>query len=167
MKKVLAVVMVLILLCGAAQAQGVSVASGAVDLLPLERYASWTEEDGAWSVYSNETAAALSRLGQEIGTAAYFCLQLTGDRATGLIQPEFVVYYTSTYFTMADTVTLAADDVRYDFKAAREEEKLGERTFEVLRVPLDAEGIEAMKKAGIIDEAEFAAEMKKLEGAGK
>lgn len=145
MKKVMLLVLILTLLCGAVQAQAMPMAAQTADIKPLERYAAWTETEGEWRVYSNETAAALARMGVETGNAAYFCMQLSGNRAEGLIQPELVVYYTGTNKPEADVVTIAADGKRYDFKVARTTERIGRNDVEVLRAALNEAGIAALR----------------------
>ena len=61
MKKTLfSLLIALVLLCSAARAESLPLAAEPADLLPLERFASWTEDENGWRVYSNETAAALA-----------------------------------------------------------------------------------------------------------
>ena len=137
----------LMLLFGAACAESIELAASPVSLKPLERFASWTEEDNLWRVYSNETAAALNQLSAELGGASvgYFYLELSGDRAEGIIQPQLVFCYAGPRTLNADTASLVIDKARYDFKTTHETTTLGRLTVEIMRAPLDAAGIKAMR----------------------
>ena len=105
-KKLISLLFAFALLFSAACAETMDLAARPADLKPLERYAAWQEADGLWRVYSNETAAALSQMSAEAGgSVAYFYLELSGERATGLIQPELVFCYAGTRALNADAVS--------------------------------------------------------------
>ena len=148
-RKMLALLLALTMLFAAAYADALPLAAAPVDLAPLERYASWTEDENGWRVYANETAAALAQLGTEqSGSTGYFYLELEGDRATGLIQPTLVFCYTgyAGYTPVnADTAVLLIDNARYIFKTAYERVQIGRATVEVMRAPLDSWGVKAMR----------------------
>ncbi len=145
-KKLISLLFAFALLFSAACAETMDLAARPADLKPLERYAAWQEADGMWRVYSNETAAALSQMSAEAGgSVAYFYLELSGERATGLIQPELVFCYAGTRALNADAVSLVIDQTRYDFRTSHETAALGRMTIEVMRVPLTAEGLGALR----------------------
>ena len=146
MKKIACALLALALLLGAACAEPLTLAASPAGLKPLARYAAWTEDETGWRVYSNETAAALAQLGTELGTSVgYFYLELSGDRAEGLVQPALVFCYAGPRALNADTASLVVDRARYDFKTTHETVSLGRVTVEVMRAPLDAAGVKAMR----------------------
>jgi len=145
-KKLLSLMLAVLLLTGTAGAETISLAAMPADLSPLERYAAWTENEDGWCVYANETAAALSQLSGEQGTSVgYFYLELGGDRASGVIQPALVFCYAGPRALNADTASLVIDQTRYDFRTTHETRSLGRLSVEVMRAPLDAAGIRAMR----------------------
>ena len=153
-RAVLATVLILILTAQAALAQTLAPAAPeritlGEGLKRLERYAAWqeAEDEGTWSVWSNETAAALNQLSQETpGTGTgYFYLALTGDRATGLIQPELVFCHVGTETIGADVVSVAVSGTRYDFRVTDETRPLGSLNVEFMTAPLDQEGLSAVR----------------------
>ena len=151
LRKLVSLSLALCLLCSAALAQELPLAAGYPDLTALTRYAAWQEdENGQWSVHSNETAAALYQLGSEQqAQAAYFCLALSGDREEGIIQPELVFYYTgyTGYLPVnPDTASVAADGIRYDFACVTDTAEMGRVTCQVLRAPLDRAGLDAVRR---------------------
>lgn len=147
MKKTLfSLLIALVLLCSAARAESLPLAAEPADLLPLERFASWTEDENGWRVYSNETAAALAQLGiEQGGSVGYFYLALSGDRVSGIIQPELVFCYSGYSAINADTAVLVIDQTRYIFKTTHETARIGRTTVEVMRAPLDIKGVWAMR----------------------
>ena len=146
-KRMASLLLALALLFGAACAEELGAAATPADLKPLERYAAWTEEDGAWRVYSNETVAALNQLGAELGgSAGYFALAISGDRAEGIVQPELMFCYVGPRALNADTASVVIDRIRYDFKTTHETMTIGRATVEVMRAPLDAAGVKAVRR---------------------
>ena len=146
-KRMLSLLLALTLLFDVACAEELRLAASPVNLTPLERYAAWTEEGSAWRVYSNETVAALNQLGGELGNSVgYFYLALSGDRAEGVVQPELVFCYAGPRTLNADTACLVVDRTRYDFKTTHETAAIGRATVEIMRAPLDATGIRAMRQ---------------------
>lgn len=146
-KRLLSVLLAAMLLLSAvAFAEDIPLAAGIVDTTSLERYASWTKNENTWSVYSNETAAALALLGNDMANNGYFYLELTGDSATGLIIPQLVFIHTA--YTSIDTevVCMLIDGVRYDFKVVSEDGTINRQKAQFMRTPLDMEGIEALRK---------------------
>ncbi|MBO4297449.1 MAG: peptidoglycan-binding protein [Clostridia bacterium] len=145
-KKLLVLTLALLMLTAAASADTLELAAGPADLAPLERYAAWTEDETGWRVYANETTAALAQFGAEQGgSAAYFYLELSGDRATGVIQPALVFCYTGYTALNADTAALVVDGARYIFKTTHETAQIGRVRAEIMRAPLDAAGVRAMR----------------------
>ena len=76
----------------------------------------------------------------------YFYLALSGDRAEGVVQPELVFCYAGPRTLNADTACLVVDRTRYDFKTTHETAAIGRATVEIMRAPLDATGIRAMRQ---------------------
>ena len=116
----------LMLLFGAACAESIELAASPVSLKPLERFASWTEEDNLWRVYSNETAAALNQLSAELGGASvgYFYLELSGDRAEGVTLRLTEYYGTAFNGTPIGedwTMDIPAGAMTLDFELAAQE----------------------------------------------
>lgn len=147
MKKLLSVLLAALLLFSVtAFAEDIPLAAGIVDTTSLERYASWTENENTWSVYSNETAAALALLGNDTANDGYFYLELTGDSATGLIIPQLVFVQTANTSIETEVVCMLIDGVRYDFKVVSEEGTINKRKAQFMRTPLGMEGIEALRK---------------------
>ncbi|MBR3503100.1 MAG: peptidoglycan-binding protein [Clostridia bacterium] len=146
-KSMVSLLLALALLLGAACADELKLAARPADLSPLERYAAWTEEGAAWRVYSNETVAALNQLAAEAGgSAGYFYLAISGDRAEGIVQPELVFCYLGPRTLNADTASLVLDQARFDFKTTHETMLIGRVTVEVMRAPLDAAGVKALRR---------------------
>ena len=152
-KKLLSALLCLVLLSSSALALPLQSAAPAgltltEGLQRLERFADWdVAEDGTWSVRAYQSAAALNQLGQETpGTGvAYFDLELTGDLNTGVILPMFVIRFVGTRTVNADTVSVAVNGTRYDFRAFSAREPLGDTTCEAVRCPLNEQGLAAMR----------------------
>ena len=146
-KRMVSLLFALALLFGAARAEELRLAATPADLTPLQRYAAWTEDGASWRVYSNETVAALNQLGAELGgSAGYFCLAISGDEAEGVIQPELMFCYVGPRVLNADTASLVIDQARYDFRTTHETMTIGRATVEVMRAPLDAAGVKALRR---------------------
>ena len=153
MKKCVAALLCALLLVSAAAAEPLTFAAPETivterGLDRLRRYAGWTQDDaGVWSVCSYETSAALNQLSQEQSGAGtgYFCLQIEGDENLGLVQPVLVFYYVGNRAVNAETVCMVIGNTRYDFRVSCERVELGGVTAQVMRAPLNARGLAAVR----------------------
>lgn len=146
MKKLVALILAIMLLCTSALALEKSAAQP--DWNRLEKYASFEENGTLWSVMSNQAAAALARISAE--TAPYsgyacFGLELMGDSETGIVVPVLSAYYAGSTALDGTVISIAADGVRYDLAVYSEDITLGRNKVEKLTAPLNAEGLDMIR----------------------
>jgi len=146
MKKLVALILAMMLLCTSALALEKSAAQP--DWNRLEKYASFEENGTLWSVMSNQAAAALARISVE--TAPYsgyacFGLELMGDSETGIVVPVLSAYYAGSTALDGTVISIAADGVRYDLAVYSEDITLGRNKVEKLTAPLNAEGLDMIR----------------------
>lgn len=146
MKKLVALILAMMLLCTSALALEKSAAQP--DWNRLEKYASFEENGTLWSVMSNQAAAALARISAE--TAPYsgyacFGLELMGDSETGIVVPVLSAYYAGSTALDGTVISIAADGVRYDLAVYSEDITLGRNKVEKLTAPLNAEGLDMIR----------------------
>ena len=142
MKKLISLILALMLLTGGALAM--ERASVAPDWDSLEKYAAFEETGTVWTVRSNQTQAALNKISAETAPYngyAFFGMELTGDKETGLIVPVLAFYYAGSVELNGEIVSIAVDGARYDLALAKEVIQLGKNRVERLTAPLDADGL--------------------------
>ncbi len=146
MKKWIALLLIMMFACAPAHAMERS--AQPVNFEWLQRYASFEEEGGVWSVRSNRTQAAINRMGAVIAPYegyACFGLELTGDKDTGLIVPVLAFYYAGTQKLNGRYASIAVGDTRWDIQLHREEITLGVNRGERLTAPMDDKGLEMIQ----------------------
>ncbi len=142
MKKLISLFLVLMMIGGGALAM--ERANVVPDWNALEKYAAFEENGTVWTVRSNQTQAALNKISAETAPYngyAFFGMELTGDKETGLIVPVLAFYYAGSVELNGEIVSIAVDGARYDLALAREVIQLGKNRVERLTAPLDAEGL--------------------------
>jgi len=171
MKKLMALALMLGLLC--TNAYALEQAGGSPDWSRLERYSSFVQQETVWSVRSNQTEAALSRMAMsEPPHNGYVCfgMELTGDRETSVTVPVLAFYYCGAEELNAGAVSVAVDGVRYDLAVYSETVKIGRMEVERLSAALDTEGmkmVRAMLQAECVQAALLGDEIIEVEAEHK
>ncbi|MBQ2957644.1 MAG: peptidoglycan-binding protein [Clostridia bacterium] len=145
MKKLISLILMMMVVCLPAYA--LEKAASAPDWDALERYAAFEEKGTVWSVRSNQTEAALARIGSEIAPyTGYACfgLELTGDRETGVAVPVLTFYYAGSLQLNGRYASVAVNGQRYDIALCSEPVQLGKNKAEKLTAPLDRDGLALM-----------------------
>ena len=115
------------------------------------------EATGAWSLTPNAAQAALDALasGYGRGSAAgtlFFCVTLEGSAELNTLTPMLNMYFIGSAEVNAGAASLLLDGVRYDFELAGETSAVGAYRAEVMRAPLNADGIAMLRALAGADE---------------
>ena len=115
------------------------------------------EATGAWSLTPNAAQAALDALasGYGRGSAAgtlFFCVTLEGSAELNTLTPMLNMYFIGGAEVNAGAASLLLDGVRYDFELAGETSAVGAYRAEVMRAPLNADGIAMLRALAGADE---------------
>ena len=136
-----------------ALAEPVSNAGVEMDWNLIERYPSYVldEQSGNWSFVSIRAESLQELLSRKVGTlysrgVMNMRLKISGNRETGVLIPVMEILYAGSNELNAFAVSVAVDGLRYDLAAAGETVEIGRSQGERIRVALDAEGIEMLRK---------------------
>ena len=141
-KRIVSLILMMLILCTPAYALENSASEP--DWNALERFASYEENGSVWSVRSNQTEAAIVRISSESAPySGYACfgLELTGDRATGVVVPVLAFYYAGEVELNGEYASISVNGSRYDIALHKETLRLGKNAAERLTAPLNAEGL--------------------------
>lgn len=119
-----------------------------VDTDALEAQETFTHDEtsGAWSLTPNRAQAALDALGNGYGRASgdgtlFMYVSLEGNTLDNTVTPMLNVCMIGDSEVNADAVSLLIDGTRYDFETVCEQSAIGKYRAEIMRSPLNADGI--------------------------
>ncbi len=135
-------------------------AEPAADIRTFEIYEAFqrdaTTDD--WSLTPNEAAAVLDAVandyvrGYNSSGTVFMCVTLAGNALEASALPTLNIYMFGNTEIGATAASLMIDGTRYDFEVTSEEVELDGNRAELMRAPLNADGIAMLDKLAGVDE---------------
>ncbi len=153
-KQIVSLALAAALMAGGALASADALQNGApivnIDSLKTQDAFTHDETTGAWSLIPNRTQAALDAIGNGYGRSSgdgtlFMYVSLEGNTLDNTITPTLNVCMISGTEVNAGAVSLLIDGVRYDFETASEVSAIGSYRTEMMRAPLNADGISMLR----------------------
>ena len=161
-KQIVSLALAAALMAGGALASADALQNGApivnIDSLKTQDTFTHDETTGAWSLIPNRTQAALDAIGNGYGRSSgdgtlFMYVSLEGNTLDNTITPTLNVCMISGTEVNAGAVSLLIDGVRYDFETTSEVSAIGSYRAEMMRAPLNADGISMLRT--VTDAKEF------------
>ncbi len=145
----LTVALALTLAGGSAGAQAALPGATAADIGAFTAYEAFAHDEstGEWSLTPNEAAAALDAIandyvdGYNSSGTVFMCVTLAGNALEASARPELDIYMVGRTEIGASAASLILDGLRCDFEVTSEVVDLDGNRAELMRAPLDADGL--------------------------